>query len=61
MIDYTEIKKCDEEVYNLIIDEWNRQQNGLEMIASENRPSLAVILAQASRAYFKICGGISRT
>lgn len=58
MLNYDEVKKVDKEVYDAIIAEWNRQQNGLELIASENRPSLAVLEAQASRTYFKICRGI---
>lgn len=51
MLNYDEVKKVDKEVYDTIIAEWNRQQNGLELIASENRPSLAVLEAQASRTY----------
>ena len=51
MIDFSKIKQTDEEVYDLIIEEYKRQENGLELIASENRPSLAVLEAQASRTY----------
>ena len=54
MLSYNEVKKVDKEVYDAIIAEWDRQQNGLELIASENRPSLAVLEAQSSRTYFKI-------
>lgn len=61
MIDFSQIQKTDKEIYDLIIAEYDRQSKGLEMIASENRPSEAVLLAQASRAYFKICRRISRT
>ena len=57
---YEDIKETDPEVYNLIMNEWDRQNNCLEMIASENEPSLAVLEAQASRTYFKICRGIPR-
>ena len=39
MIDFSRIAKTDKEIYDLIIAEYNRQQNGLELIASENRPS----------------------
>lgn len=60
MIKYNEVLKTDPEVYDLIMKEWKRQENELEMIASENRQSLAVLEAQASRAYFKICGRISK-
>lgn len=55
MIEYQEVKKTDKQIYDLIYKEWDRQNNGLELIASENRPSLAVLEAQASRTYFKIC------
>ena len=57
---YEDIKETDPEVYNLIMDEWDRQNNCLEMIASENEPSLAVLEAQASRTHFKICGRVPR-
>lgn len=60
MIKYDEVLKTDPEVYDLIMKEWKRQENELEMIASENRQSLAVLEAQASRTYFKICGRISK-
>lgn len=60
MIKYDDVLKTDPEVYNLIMKEWERQENELEMIASENRQSLAVLEAQASRAYFKICGRVSK-
>ena len=61
MIDFSQIQKTDKEIYDLIMDEWDRQNNCLEMIASENEPSLAVLEAQASRTYFKICRRVSRT
>ena len=57
---YEDIKETDPEVYNLIMNEWDRQNNCLEMIASENEPSLAVLEAQASRTYFKIRRRISK-
>lgn len=60
MIKYDEVLKTDPEVYDLIMKEWKRQENELEMIASENRQSLAVLEAQASRAYFEICRRISK-
>lgn len=43
MIDFNLIKNTDKEVYDLIMAEYNRQASGLEMIASENRPSEAVL------------------
>lgn len=58
---YKDIKKEDSEIYNLIMAEWNRQNNCLEMIASENEPSKAVLEAQASRTYIKICRRVSRS
>lgn len=57
MIDFSKIAKTDKEIYNLIIAEYDRQQNGLELIASENRPSEAVLLAQASYHTLKYAEG----
>lgn len=60
MLDFDKIKKVDEEVYNSIIEEYNRQQNGIELIASENRPSEAVLQAQASYHTLKYAEGYPR-
>ena len=57
MIDFTKIKAVDEDIYDLIIEEYHRQDNELEMIASENRPSEAVLLAQASYHTLKYAEG----
>lgn len=57
MINFDKIKNQDVELYNLIVDEYNRQNNGLELIASENRPSEAVLLAQASYHTLKYAEG----
>lgn len=57
MINFDKIKNQDIELYNLIIDEYNRQNNGLELIASENIPSEAVLLAQASYHTLKYAEG----
>lgn len=57
MIDFEKIRQTDEEVYNLIKEEYSRQSEGLEMIASENRPSEAVLLAQASYHTLKYSEG----
>ena len=57
MIDFSRIAKTDKEVYDLIVAEYNRQQDGLELIASENRPSEAVLLAQASYHTLKYAEG----
>ena len=61
MIEFKHLKDSDPEIYNLVMAEYNRQNNCLELIASENEPSLAVLEAQASRTYFKICRRVSRT
>src|SRR5262245_13881174 len=42
------LKTSDPEIWQAIADEERRQQNGLEMIASENYTSTAVMLAQGS-------------
>jgi glycine hydroxymethyltransferase len=47
-MDYKDIKKEDEEVYNAIINEKNRQQSNIELIASENFVSNAVLEAAGS-------------
>ena len=57
MIDFSQIQKTDKEIYDLIIAEYDRQSEGLEMIASENRPSEAVLLAQASYHTLKYAEG----
>lgn len=43
MFRYTELKKTDEKVMSAIVGEMKRQEEGLEMIASENYASRAVI------------------
>ena len=57
MIDFSKVKAVDEDVYDLIIKEYQRQDSELEMIASENRPSEAVLLAQASYHTLKYAEG----
>ncbi len=42
------IKKVDNELYEYIVDEYNRQQSNIELIASENFTSLAVMEACGS-------------
>ncbi|MEM4368503.1 MAG: serine hydroxymethyltransferase, partial [Candidatus Anstonellales archaeon] len=44
----THLKKTDVEIYEAIKQEMERQKNNLELIASENFPSLAVLEAQGS-------------
>lgn len=60
MIDFSRIKETDQEIYNLIIDEYDRQQNELELIASENVPSENSLLTQASYHTLKYSEGYPR-
>lgn len=60
MLNFEHLKQTDEEVYNAVIVEYNRQQNGIELIASENRPSEAVLEAQASYHTLKYAEGYPR-
>lgn len=57
MLNFEHLKQTDEEVYNAVIAEYDRQQNGIELIASENRPSEAVLEAQASYHTLKYAEG----
>lgn len=57
MINFQKVKNTDEEIYKLIKEEYCRQNDGLELIASENRPSEAVLLAQASYHTLKYAEG----
>lgn len=57
MIQFNNLKNTDEEVYNLILEEYERQNEGLEMIASENVPSESVLEAQASYHTLKYAEG----
>jgi glycine hydroxymethyltransferase len=45
---YSNIKKTDPQVFDAIVKEYRRQQNRIELIASENFTSLAVMEAQGS-------------
>lgn len=60
MLNFDKVKKVDEEVYNAIIKEYDRQCNGLELIASENRPSEAVLQAQSCYHTLKYAEGYPR-
>lgn len=60
MLNFNKIKVIDPEVYDAIIKEYDRQQNDLELIASENRPSEASLLAQASYHSLKYAEGYPR-
>ncbi|MGN6670991.1 MAG: serine hydroxymethyltransferase [Candidatus Nucleicultricaceae bacterium] len=57
MIDYTTIKTVDAEIYDVLQKELHRQQNQLELIASENFTSTAVMFAQGSTLTNKYAEG----
>ena len=57
MINFKAIKKVDPEVYESIVKEYERQNNQIELIASENVPSEAVLMAQASYHTLKYAEG----
>lgn len=57
MLNFDKVKEVDPEVYQQIIDEYNRQNNGIELIASENVPSEAVLQAQSSYHTLKYAEG----
>src|SRR4030066_268639 len=44
----SELKKCDPEVYNAVVEEIRREQEKIVLIASENYASRAVLEAQGS-------------
>ncbi len=48
MENYHQIEKTDPKIYQIILNELKRQQDNLELIASENFTSLAVLQAQGS-------------
>ncbi len=52
------LKDCDPAIYSLIKDELDRQQSGLELIASENFVSEAVLEAQGSVLTNKYAEGL---
>ena len=47
MLNFDKVKNTDPEVWESIIKDYERQENGLELIASENRPCEAVLQAQS--------------
>lgn len=57
MLEFEKIKNSDKEVYDLIMEEYNRQNSDLELIASENVPSEAVLQAQSSYHTLKYAEG----
>jgi len=48
VLDYNNVKEQDPEAYSFLTSELHRQTHGLEMIASENYASIAVMEAQGS-------------
>ena len=57
MLYFDKVQEKDTELYNLILEEYNRQNNEIELIASENVPSEAVLQAQASYHTLKYAEG----
>lgn len=55
-----QIKKTDSEIFNLINKEFERQQNNIELIASENFTSLAVMEAQGTVLTNKYVEGLPK-
>lgn len=60
MLNFDKVKDIDPEVWESIIKEYKRQEDGLELIASENRPSEAVLQAQSSYHTLKYAEGYPR-
>lgn len=57
---FENLKKTDNEVYKAIEKELNRQQNKIELIASENFVSESVMEAMRKLLNKQICGRISK-
>lgn len=57
MLNFNKVKEVDPEIYQQIINEYDRQNNGIELIASENVPSEAVLQAQSSYHTLKYAEG----
>ena len=57
MLDFNKVKEIDPEVHEQIMAEYDRQNNGIELIASENIPSEAVLQAQSSYHTLKYAEG----
>lgn len=57
MLDFLKVKEIDEEVYSAMMDELNRQQTNIELIASENFVSEAVMNAMGSHLTNKYAEG----
>lgn len=57
MLDFSKVKAADEEVYAAIMEELHRQQSNIELIASENFVSEAVMNAMGSHLTNKYAEG----
>ncbi len=57
MLDYSKVKAVDEAVYKAMMDELDRQENNIELIASENFVSEAVMDAMGSHLTNKYAEG----
>jgi glycine hydroxymethyltransferase len=57
MLDYSKVKAVDQEVYKAMMDELDRQENNIELIASENFVSEAVMNAMGSHLTNKYAEG----
>ncbi len=57
MLDYSKVKETDEAVYSAMMDELERQENNIELIASENFVSEAVMNAMGSHLTNKYAEG----
>lgn len=57
MLDFNKVRSVDEEIYNALMDELFRQRNNIELIASENFVSEAVMCAMGSHLTNKYAEG----
>ena len=57
MLNFDKVKDVDPDIAYFIKEEYERQQDGLELIASENKPSEAVLQAQSSYHTLKYAEG----
>ena len=57
MLDFSKVKETDEQIYKAMMDELERQQTGIELIASENFVSEAVMNAMGSHLTNKYAEG----
>lgn len=60
MSDFKQLQQTDPEIFGLVVEELKRQQDGLELIASENFTSLAVMEAMGSVMTNKYAEGLPK-